>query len=183
MSKHNIDIGSQIAKYRREKNLSIRKLAENIDMSASLLSQIERGKTNPSIKSLKFISKALDVPMFYFFLEKSENENLIIRKEEHKKIEASGVTYELLSPDSSGKLETMYMTISNGAKTSIQPEGHDGEEIAVVIKGRVKLNLDGQEYFLGEGDSVKILPFMKHNWENLESQEAKVLFTVTPPVF
>ena len=40
-----------------------------------------------------------------------------------------------------------------------------------------------EEHILEAGDSVKIPAFMKHKWENNFSQNAVVLFSVTPPIF
>ena len=47
-------------------------------MTSSMLSQIERDLVNPSIATLRAISKALDVPLFMFFKEEN-NEELVVR--------------------------------------------------------------------------------------------------------
>lgn len=46
-------LGERIKKVRNEKNLSLRDLAANLELSASFLSQIEQGKASPSIENLK----------------------------------------------------------------------------------------------------------------------------------
>ncbi|EPZ54464.1 helix-turn-helix family protein [[Clostridium] sordellii ATCC 9714] len=46
--------------------MTIKEVANITGVTPSLLSQIERGLSNPSINTLKLISKALDVPLFYF---------------------------------------------------------------------------------------------------------------------
>lgn len=43
--------------------------------------------------------------------------------------------------------------------------------------------LDEEEYLLEAGDSVKIPANLKHKWENNFSQNAVILFSVTPPAF
>lgn len=50
-------LGSNIKKFRSIKKLSLKELAKDIDVSPSMLSQIESGKANPSLNTLKLISK------------------------------------------------------------------------------------------------------------------------------
>ena len=67
--------------------------------------------------------------------------------------------------------------------SSSEPIGHKGEEIAYVLSGKINLYLDNKLYSLDSGDSVKIPAYMVHKWENIEEEEAKVIFSVTPPTF
>lgn len=60
-------IGQKLKALRTEKGLSLRALAAMVDVTPSLISQIEGGKTNPSVSSLYAIAGALQVPMNYFF--------------------------------------------------------------------------------------------------------------------
>ena len=54
-------IGASIRKYRREKSLTIEKLAEKVVVTPKFLGDIERGKKFPSIKTLIKIANSLDV--------------------------------------------------------------------------------------------------------------------------
>ncbi|WP_062806334.1 helix-turn-helix domain-containing protein [Enterococcus pernyi] len=179
----NINIGKSIVKYRKIKGYSIRELARLTNLTPSLLSQIERGLSNPSLQSLKIISQVLDVPTFYFFLEEIEPADLIVRANERKKILVHELTYELLSPDFSGEIETVLMRIPPHSRSSDVPMGHKGEEVAYIMLGTVCLVLEDETYHLNVGDSVKIPAFMKHQWLNQSEAEILVLFSVTPPVF
>lgn len=51
---------------RNELNLSLRALAAKTELSAAFLSQIECGKSNPSLNSLQRIAEALHVSLSYF---------------------------------------------------------------------------------------------------------------------
>ncbi|MCP8857200.1 helix-turn-helix domain-containing protein [Latilactobacillus fuchuensis] len=178
-----VNIGNQIAKFRKEKGYTMRDLANKGAITPSMLSQIERGTANPSIQTLKVLSRILEVPIFYFFLEEKTTEGLITRKNDHKKMVVKNLSYELLSPDFSGELETMILRIPTGVTSSDEPMGHNGEEIAYVLTGQVNLYLDKQLYVLEKGDSVKIPAYMTHKWENIEAVEVEVIFSVTPPSF
>ena len=56
-------IGDQLRSRRREPGLSLRNLAERLGVSPSLISQIERGQSNPSVSTLYAIVNELDVPL------------------------------------------------------------------------------------------------------------------------
>lgn len=63
-----IDIGKRLRAARENQNLSLRDLAARVDVSASLLSQIENGRSNPSVNTLYRIAVELSLPMDYFFV-------------------------------------------------------------------------------------------------------------------
>jgi len=64
-----LKVGQRLNNRRREMGISLRKLAKMTGLSASFLSQVERGQTNLSLKSLQFISQALSVPLLYFLAD------------------------------------------------------------------------------------------------------------------
>lgn len=65
-------IGKKLRAARRAQRLSLRELAAMAEVSASLLSKVENGKANPSVRSLHSIADALSIPVHYFFPEKEE---------------------------------------------------------------------------------------------------------------
>lgn len=70
-----LEIGKKLRSIRLEQKLSLRELAEKAEVSASLLSQIENGKANPSVRSLYSIAEALALPVNYFFPNESGSRN------------------------------------------------------------------------------------------------------------
>lgn len=60
-------IGEKLRAIRQEKKMSLRELASSAEISASMLSQIETGKSYPSVRSIYSIAAALDVSVDYFF--------------------------------------------------------------------------------------------------------------------
>ncbi len=179
-------LGRKIQEYRKIKNLSIRQLAKMVDVTPSLLSQIERGVANPSINTLKAISKALDIPLFSFFAGEENTKELIVRSNHRKKMifpENYELSYELLSPDLKGTIEFALMKLNPVSCSSEGLMEHAGEEAAYVLEGTVTLLMNDESYTLFAGDSVRIPPSMKHKWENPYEKKAVVIFAVTPPSF
>ncbi|WP_432661792.1 helix-turn-helix domain-containing protein [Wukongibacter baidiensis] len=179
-----INIGKKIMEYRKAKNLSIRELAQLSKVTPSLLSQIERSLANPSINTLKNISKALEVQLFAFFMTSHDSEKLVVRANNRKKIifpESKGIAYELLSPDLSGSIElAVFQLEKDGESESME---HKGEEVACVIEGKVEILLESERIILNTGDSIKIPAQVRHKWENPYENTCKVIFAITPPSF
>ena len=62
-----IKLGEKIKKIRISKNLTQNELAMECDFEKARLSRIESGHSNPTIRTLFKISKALDIPMEELF--------------------------------------------------------------------------------------------------------------------
>lgn len=180
-----LKIGEIIKKFRKEKSLTIKVLAEQINITSSMLSQIERGLANPSLNTVRAISHALDVPLFKFFMEYEDpnHENLIVRSDNRIHIILDGNNYQLLTPTLNTNIEFMLLTLDPGSTTVTNPASHNGEEVSFVIEGPIEINLEGNTYLLNTGDSIRIPPNMRHSWINNGSGVATIIFAVTPPEF
>lgn len=62
-------IGAKLRQLRKERNYSFRKLAQKTGISHSFICDVEHGRSNPSIESLRTLAKALEVPPEFFLRE------------------------------------------------------------------------------------------------------------------
>lgn len=56
-------LGEAIGQLRSEANLTLEELADKADMRFQLISELERGTTNPMLSTLVRISKGLDIEL------------------------------------------------------------------------------------------------------------------------
>ncbi|MGL5802437.1 MAG: helix-turn-helix domain-containing protein, partial [Cetobacterium sp.] len=77
MENLNILIGQRLNRLRKDKNLSLEELSFQTGVSKAMLSQIENGKSNPTVSTLWKISTALKVS-FSFFIEGEEEELTVV---------------------------------------------------------------------------------------------------------
>lgn len=68
-------IGKRIADIRKQKHLSQTIIAKKANIANSTLCDIEKGRINPSIKTLEKIAEALEVPVGKFFLHTDSVDN------------------------------------------------------------------------------------------------------------
>nr|WP_307776228.1 helix-turn-helix domain-containing protein [uncultured Cetobacterium sp.] len=182
-----IQLGIKIKKFRKEKNLTLKELASMVGTTSALLSQIEKGITNPSINTLKNISLSLEVPLYEFFLEDNNSiSNCIVRKNERQTITSLtelGISYEILTPIKDSSMEFMILTLEKEATSGKKSLSHIREEVAYVLEGEVELTINENTVTLYQGDSVKINALTKHFWKNSKDKIAKIIFAIAPLSF
>ncbi|MBN2898800.1 MAG: helix-turn-helix domain-containing protein [Clostridia bacterium] len=176
----NVKIGNKISEVRKKRGLSIREFSKKVDLSASLLSQIERGMANPSLNTLRMIAEGLDMPLYTLFIDEIQHELLILRKSERRRInhrDSEHVVFDLLSPDyMKSNVEMLWAILNPNSETTPTYMSHEKEEFALVMKGEVWVVIDEREYLLEEGDMVRLLPRMKHKFKNTSDETIEILF-------
>jgi transcriptional regulator with XRE-family HTH domain len=179
------DLGKKIRKYRTDKRLTIKGLAEVVSVSPSMISQIERGYASASLVTLDKIAKALEVPVSEFFEVTSkdgEKKKKIVRKEERKSIKFanSPVIYNLLTATFDSAIEFLLIeTPPHTPTTKVTKFSHPGEEFFYVLKGPIILNVGDESFLLNEGDSGSFDSSIPHNLENNSDEKTLLLIAAT----
>lgn len=177
-------IGTRIRSRRNELGMSLRALAEKVDLTASFLSQIERDLADPSIKSLRRVADALSVPMLYFLAE-YESPSPVVRANERKTltIPRTKTTYELLTPDLNRKME-LFVTHLDPKKGNIATVlTHPTEECVWVLEGKLRVQLDETVYDLNAGDSIYFEGQRLRLMAAVGNQDAVFMSALTPAIF
>jgi Predicted transcriptional regulators len=180
-------VGRQLRSLRKMRNLTLEELGRRSGVSMGLISQIERGRGNPSFNTLVQMAHALDVPIGRLF-HTAEETSPVVRAAERRMIgiHSSGqsdATHALMSPGLGGALEAIWVEAPPGYDTSKTPFSHAGEEFGVVLEGRHEVFLDGVRYELGPGDSITYASTTPHWYRNAGSQLVKAIWIITPPTF
>lgn len=63
MSEIALAVGQEIRRIRRQRGMALEKMAELADLSLTYCGEIERGRKDPSLKTLAKLARALDVPL------------------------------------------------------------------------------------------------------------------------
>lgn len=176
-------LGSKLEQFRREKELTLEMLAELSGVSASLLSQLERGIGNPSFITLSKIAYGLGVPISTFFQGLDAPSNAVVRKEHRKKLvlEDRNLVYELLTPDLNRRLEFVWSEFEPGICTEQRPFVHEGEEAGVVLQGTLEVHLGESAYILEPGDSISFRSDIPHWYRNPGEEKVIAVWVITPP--
>jgi transcriptional regulator with XRE-family HTH domain len=179
-------LGEKVRLLRKEKNLSLRSLAKDVGVTASFLSQVERGLADPSLGTLRKIAEMLGVPVFELLLE-DEPTSPIVRKDERVRIQVKGspATLELLVPNLKQKMEIMLCrTRSHEANLNYNtPLPHPTEECIFVLQGKMEIQLAKETHTLNEGDSIYFKGVLLESFRAIGDQELVFISAITPPTF
>jgi transcriptional regulator with XRE-family HTH domain len=175
-------LGQNLRALRKAKALTLAQLGEKAGLSASYLSQLERGVTMPSLPRLTSIAEALGVEVRYFF-EKDADSPRTIKANQGKKLRGGpGISVELLSADPFGKAIQPYrMVCAPGAKQEHRST-YPGEWCGFVLKGELTVTVGAETFVLAAGDSIHYHRHQPHSWRNDGTEECVVIWTVSPPL-
>jgi transcriptional regulator with XRE-family HTH domain len=181
------DLGSQIRDLRRAKGLNLSDLSRLTGKSIGYLSQVERNKSEPTLRGLQDLSNALGVQIGYFFHETepvpADEQGLIVRKNRRKRLNyGNGVVDHLLSPNLSGALELLLAEFDPGYSSG-DSITHKGEEAGLVLAGALDIWIGDKRFSLQEGDSFTFNSSTPHRFENNHCDKTVVVWAITPPTY
>jgi len=172
-----MDIGSTIRAIRKRKNITIAQICEETGLSQGFMSQVETNKTSPSIATLESIAQALKVPLAYLLLKKEERMH-IVRKDERKMTTTGSEQLKVLHLSSTKNVRMRLVEFPPGASTGLTPHAHEGEEVHVVIQGKIYAEQGEDAAEFSEGDSFSWNACTPHLVKNMGQDTAIVLISI-----
>lgn len=177
------DLGARIRAARLTRGLSVRGVAQSLGVSASLISQVEIGKTQPSVSTLYALANHLGASLDELLglrrppraptapllggagpgdpAVQRADDNLVIEME-------NGVRWERLAAGAGAPADAILVTYEPGASSSIEGKlmRHAGFEHAYLIEGELTLHLDFDTHVLRPGDSLQFESVRPHMYTN-----------------
>jgi transcriptional regulator with XRE-family HTH domain len=197
-------LGERIRAARLQRGIGVRELARRVDCSASMISQIEKGMTNPSVSTLYSISVALGIStdMLIAGVEAPLNGGVrdaerdvtpafrgaaalrapvVLHPSERRVIDLErGVRWELLMPTPESNAEFMEVTygVGGGSTDGEHAIRHNGREYSVILDGRLAVQIGFEQYVLEAGDSMAFDSAIPHRFWNAGSVPARGIWFV-----
>lgn len=179
-------LGGRLRAAREQVGISLRELARRVGVSASLISQIETDKVQPSVGTLYAIVSELDASMDQIVFgpdlperdEATEAEEpagsgpgglLVQRAGDRDAADlASGVRWERLTPVPLPGAEFLYVVYQPGAESNAAGtyQRHAGREWSIVLRGTLHVSVAFDEFVLGPGDSISYDSTVPHRLVN-----------------
>jgi len=192
-------IGPRIRAERTRQELTIRALADSIGVSASLISQIETGKSQPSVSTLYAITSALGLPIEDLFDETPEPAAVATGTSDGAGLRFlttdrahgvgphvspgdrevltldTGVTWQRLGQVPHHHVDFLLVTYQPGSSSSADGGlmRHPGTEYGYLISGELQLTLGFDQHRMVAGDAVCFESTTPHGYRN-EGEEPAV---------
>jgi transcriptional regulator with XRE-family HTH domain len=195
------DIGRRLAAYRAERGLRVAELAREIGVTPSLISQIERGQSRPSVSTLFALAQALDVPVDAFFREAAAvgqpppppepdrppaepqqppaEARYVVRQGNRATIDIEGgVRWERLTPETMAHLDFFELVYGPGAESNPTLYSHPGTEMVLMLSGSLHITVGFETYRLAPGDSMRFPSSLPHRYANPGQTEARAVTVI-----
>jgi len=204
------ELGPRLRQVREQRGLSVRELARRTQCSPSLISQIERGLSAPSVGMLYALATELRTSLDFLFSAAAPADGLTmtahgdghVREEPHgtaalpsghgivqragtrRTIDlASGVRWERLTPGPDERvdfLEVIYEP-SGHSTDARRPLRHDGREYGLITSGTLHASVGFDTFELGPGDSIAFDSAVPHLYWNATTADVHAIWAVVHP--
>lgn len=171
-------LGKRIKKVREGQHLTLKNIEAEARISATHISEIERGKTSPTLGALVRISRALGKEPAYFMEEEDLGDISLVTSE--NRIQESlpqhvGTIERLTASIPGGRLQSCIIKLDAG-KTYQDTHAHRGNEAAAVLSGQVLFTVAGEKHVIETGDSIFYDASEPHCYANVSVTEPAIIF-------
>ncbi|MCA1572073.1 MAG: helix-turn-helix transcriptional regulator [Chloroflexi bacterium] len=171
-------VGGQIRRRRRERDLTLARVAELTGLNIGYLSQLENDKASPSLETLAALADALDVPIAWFLLDQSLAPRVVRASERPKRHMPRGAgAMTQVDGGIARDIAIFEGTMPPGHRTGFHE--HAGDEHHIVLSGRVRFTQGQSVVDAGAGDYVLLDGTLPHDAETIGREPAR-LFIVYP---
>jgi transcriptional regulator with XRE-family HTH domain len=152
------EVGKRLKEVRRESGMTLKQVAVSSGMSPTHISEIERGKTSPTVGALRKIASALGKDAAFFVEEKPLPKISVVKKEHRETVLLPGVgetfvnARALTSGIPAGRVSVMLVDEDEGA--SMARLAHEGEEALLVMTGQARVKIGNEEFVVNGGDCI-----------------------------
>jgi transcriptional regulator with XRE-family HTH domain len=181
-----VALGRRIKDLRLGRGLSIKELAKRAELSSGAISQIERGIGSTSLRSIRNICKALQVPLGILFSadgRDGESEYLCRFHQRETLNFGHGTIKQKLTARAVDSLEMLVVNIESGGNSGPETYSHEGEEMGLVLAGVLDLYIAEKRYQLKEGDAFAFPSTLPHRFANSGNSTCRVLWVNSPPLY
>jgi transcriptional regulator with XRE-family HTH domain len=197
-------VGERIRLAREGRGMSVRELSRRVDVSASHVSQVERGLASFSVRALYTVVSELGISMDSLFEENPgadgeppfpaddavvvrskdtslEEAGIVLRHADRPTISlSSGPRWERLTakPEQNAEFIDVIYAPAPGAEPPADFVRHDGREYGVIIRGRLNVQVGFGTALLEVGDSISFDSSIPHRFWNSSDDEVHAIWFV-----
>ncbi|TPJ38294.1 helix-turn-helix domain-containing protein [Mesorhizobium sp. B2-6-5] len=180
-------VGNKLRMRRRIRKMSLQEVADISGISIGLLSQIERGSSIPSLRSLQQICHALGMPIAWLFEADAADANgVVVTQSTRRRLDLgkNGMMKELLSPDTVPDIQMIRIVIHPGGFSGEKPyNAKSGAKCGVVLSGTLGLEVEQVEYSIPAGDSFAFDATKMHRFWCAGNSPVELIWVVTPALY
>jgi transcriptional regulator with XRE-family HTH domain len=173
------DVGKIVQRLREQRNVTVRELAEQSDLSESFIRAVERGESDISLGRVARLAKFFeyDLGSFLGFTSQLSRPNFVGKEARASINRGRGVKYEALHLPG---IDLDLVMVDFAAHSKFKSEmSHEGIDVLYVVRGEIVLLVDGAEYAMGERDCCVFSAAYRHGVRNDSARPASIISITT----
>ncbi len=161
-------VGHNLHKLRKSRGLSLDKVAALTAVSKSMLGQIERAESNPTISTIWKIANGLKVS-FTSLIKQEKPEVYLVHKNNIAPLTEDNDKYRvypIFPYEEDRHFEIYQVEMDPGAKFIGPSHGKGSREYITVFAGQISIETNGKIYTVDNGSSISFNTDQDHVYEN-----------------
>jgi transcriptional regulator with XRE-family HTH domain len=175
-------VGGNLRRLRVRRGLSLERLAQASGVSRAMLSQVELGRSTPTINVVWRIARALEVPFSALIAAREAKGLSVLRRQEAKVLSShdGAFTSRALFPfDEPRRVEFYELRLAPHAVERAEPHPPGTTENLVVSAGHVEIEVATERTALSAGDALVFHADVPHAYLNTGGGEAVLYLVMT----
>jgi transcriptional regulator with XRE-family HTH domain len=170
-------LGERIRHLRKAKRMTLQAVGDATNLTPSMLSLVELGRTIPSIGSLIAISHALGVNVGDLLSGPlQQNDEVLVRAGDPSAEDSHQFLRRVLRDDRANNALISTTQYKPNASSSPSSRGHAGFEHGFIVSGSLTVELEGHPYVMCEGDLISYDSQLPHRIWNHTEHDAVALW-------
>jgi len=175
-------VGANLRRLRTRRGLSLERLARRSDVSRAMLSQVELGRSAPTINVLWKIARALGVTFSALLTTNLDTGPVVMREGVAKRLTSRDGSFSsraLFPFDSPRRVEFYELRLKPKSVEEAAPHPPGTAENIVVSTGTVAITVCDTTHELKQGDALLFSADVAHAYRNLGQSDALMYLVMT----
>jgi len=177
-----IAVGHNLRRLRSKHGLTLEALARQAGVSRAMISQIEGGRSVPTIGLLWKLARALDTPFAALISSQDQVSSIFLPVAQSKTLAShdGGFISRALFPFTGERRVEFYeLSLRPDASETAEPHAPGTTENLTVSRGTVEITVAGESVLLDAGDAIFFHADVPHRYRNAGSQQAVLYLVMT----
>ncbi|BCD23366.1 transcriptional regulator [Bacillus cereus] len=169
---------------REKEKLSLEKVAQLTGVSKTMIGQIERGESSPTLTTIWKIANGLKVSFTSLINNPQPDTKVVLRSDVQALLEDNGryKVYPSFPFQDNRNFEIYTVEIETEGKLSSEGHKEGTEEFITVFEGELTIEINDCQYKLNSGDSIRFKADRPHSYHNFGRTLTRLSMTIHYPV-
>lgn len=176
-------LAKNLKSIREKEKLSLEKVSQLTGVSKTMIGQIERGDSSPTLTTIWKIANGLKVSFTSLINNPQPDTKVVLRNDVQVLSEDNGryKVYPSFPFQDNRNFEIYMVEIDTEGKLSSEAHKEGTEEFITVFEGKLTIDINDYQYTLNNGDSIRFKADRPHTYTNSGRTLTRLSMTIYYP--